>query len=102
MIQNESRMELRRVYRCRGIEQIAHCKLESRFVGKEGDLFLALVRTTQPKKLLEELAGCINVRYLKINMTSVSWFTCTHIDVSTRLCDSRALFEFATENTVLR
>src|SRR5215471_20035426 len=101
MVQNESLMEIRRVNRWRGIKQIAQCKLESRFVGKEGDLFLALVGATQSNELLEELAGCINVRLLKIDMQA-SHGLLSHFDAPITLCDSPALLKVATGNAVLR
>jgi hypothetical protein len=61
-------MEIRRIGGRRGIEQVADCKLKSVFIFEENNLLLALIRAMQAEEGLEEVARCINVGYLKIDV----------------------------------
>jgi hypothetical protein len=61
-------MEIRRIGWRRGIEQVADCKLKSGFIFEESDLLLALIGAMQAEEGLEEVASCIHVGYLKIDV----------------------------------
>lgn len=61
-------MEIRLNWR-RGIEKVAYRELKSGFVFEETNLLLALmIRTVQAEEGFEEIASCINVRYLRIDV----------------------------------
>ena len=68
VFQDESNMEIRRISWRRGIEQVADCKLESSFIFEESNLLLVLIAAMEAEEGLEEVASCINIGYLKIDV----------------------------------